>query len=230
MDLTLESAFSTGGLVGHLAYILLVASMLMRQMVLLRVLVIASALVAILYATVWLRDPVTLFWETTLVLVNIVQLLITWRSNRKARFTEEEQALITARFAGLGRHEARRLLDLGQWRDGAAGERLTEQDAPVPALVYLHRGSADILLAGHKVATCRAGNFIGEMSLVDDGLATATAVLAGPARLWALPGAAVARLRRDEERLSAALDLAITQDLKTKLISANQRSLRAAQQ
>ena len=47
MELTLESAFSTGGLVGHFAYMLLVISMLMRRMIWLRIFVILSALVAI---------------------------------------------------------------------------------------------------------------------------------------------------------------------------------------
>jgi len=50
VELTLESAFSTGGLVGHFAYMLLVLSMVMRRMIWLRILVILSALVAIAYA------------------------------------------------------------------------------------------------------------------------------------------------------------------------------------
>ena len=54
MELTLESAFSVGGLVGHTSYLLLVVSMLMRRMFWLRVFVIASAIVAITYDAVWL--------------------------------------------------------------------------------------------------------------------------------------------------------------------------------
>ncbi len=77
MDLTLKSAFLTGGMVGHLSYVLLVLSMVMRRMSLLRMLVIASAFVAITYDWFWLKDPVGVFWETLLVLVNIVQLSIT---------------------------------------------------------------------------------------------------------------------------------------------------------
>jgi hypothetical protein len=73
MDLTLESAFSTGGLVGHASYLLLVLSMMMRGMTLLRIFVILSAFVSILYDMVWLKDPVGVFWESMLVLVNIVQ-------------------------------------------------------------------------------------------------------------------------------------------------------------
>ena len=101
MELTLESAFSVGGLVGHASYLLLVVSMLMRTMFWLRILVIASACVAITYDAVWLKDPVGVFWETTLVLVNIVQIVILWRADRIARFTEEEQSFATTRLRGL---------------------------------------------------------------------------------------------------------------------------------
>lgn len=74
MELTLSSAFSPGAMVGHLAYLLLVASMLMRTLFALRLLVIASALVAIAYAAIWLNDPVSSFWEALLVVVNILQI------------------------------------------------------------------------------------------------------------------------------------------------------------
>ncbi|MEO1158958.1 MAG: cyclic nucleotide-binding domain-containing protein, partial [Pseudomonadota bacterium] len=74
MELTLESAFSTGGMVGHFAYLLLVVSMLMRRMFLLRIFVILSATIAIAYALFWLKDPIGVFWESLLVVVNAVQL------------------------------------------------------------------------------------------------------------------------------------------------------------
>lgn len=72
MELTIESALSPGGLVGHTSYLLLVVSMLMRRMWLLRILVIASSLVAITYDMVWLKDPVGVFWESLLVSVNVI--------------------------------------------------------------------------------------------------------------------------------------------------------------
>ena len=107
MELTLDSAFSTGGIVGHLAYVLLIASMLMRQMVWLRLLVIASALVGILYSIVWLSDPVSSFWETLLVTVNVVQLGITWRQNSRARFSARELSFTSRRLRGLAPGEQR---------------------------------------------------------------------------------------------------------------------------
>jgi hypothetical protein len=224
LDLTLESAFSTGGLVGHLAYLLLVLSMLMRSLFWLRVIVIASALTAILYAGIWLRDPVSLFWESALVVVNVVQITIEWRSNRKARFSPEEQAFVDARLQGLGRFEARRLLDLGRWVEAPVGQTLTVEGRPVPDLVYLVEGTVAIRVGGRRVATCSPGSFVGEMSLVGSDMASATAETETPARYWAIPTKTVTELREQNTRLAAALEVAIAHDLKSKIVAANLRS------
>lgn len=224
MDLTLASAFSFGGFVGHLAYLLLVLSMIMRSLFWLRIFVIASALTAILYAGIWLRDPVSLAWESMLVMVNVIQIALEWRNRRRARFSDEERVFLEARFPGLGPHEARRLLDLGSWRELDAGTRLTTQDSRVAQLVYLASGRVDVVVDGRSVATCNPGNFVGEMSLVDSGMASATTTVTEPGRAWCISAEQVERLRTGHDRLMAALELGIAQDLKAKILAANARA------
>ncbi len=108
MELTFASAFSQEGLLGHAAYVLLVLSMLMRTLLWLRLLVIVSATLGISYSAFILGDPVSTFWESCLVLVNIGQLLIThWRSLR-AQFSEAEQLFVDQHLPGLSRGERAR--------------------------------------------------------------------------------------------------------------------------
>lgn len=211
-------------MVGHLAYLLLVLSMTMRTLFWLRVLVIASALTAITYAAIWLNDPVSTFWESALVVVNVVQITIEWRANRRARFTAEEQGFIDARLQGLGRHEARKLLNLGSWIDAEPGTRLTDEGRPVTHLVYLVSGTVAVDVGGRRVATCAPGSFVGEMSLVDGGPASATTEVETPARYWAIPSRTVVTLRDQNPRLVAALEVAIAHDLKSKVIASNLRT------
>ena len=78
MELTITSALSGDGALGHLSFVLLIVSMLMRSMVWLRVLVIASALVGVCYSYLILTDPVGVFWEGLLIAVNLGQLGLTW--------------------------------------------------------------------------------------------------------------------------------------------------------
>ena len=57
MELTLASAFSQEGLLGHAAYVLLVLSMLMRTLLWLRLLVIASAILGDILRCLHPRRP-----------------------------------------------------------------------------------------------------------------------------------------------------------------------------
>ena len=83
MDLTADNLFSVGKLVGHLSYVLLVLSMMMRSMTWLRVIAVSAGLTSGAYGYFWLNDPVTVFWEAVFVLINLVQLLILAFENRK---------------------------------------------------------------------------------------------------------------------------------------------------
>jgi hypothetical protein len=221
MEMTLASALSPGGLVGHLAYLLLVVSMLMRSMVRLRILVIASSLTAILYAGVWLSDPVSVFWETLLVAVNIGQLGLIWLQNRQARFTDEESAFAETRLRGLSAGDTRALLDKGAWRSLARGEVLTREGQRPEALTYLSTGAAAITVADRTVALCGAGRYVGEMALIDDSEASATAVVEAPARVWQITAATLSDLRDRRPTLAAVIDAGIARDMRAKIRDAN---------
>ena len=63
--------FLTDGLVGHLSYIFLIVSSLMRRMMLLRLFLVASAVTGIAYDWIWLGNVVGVFWEGLLIAVNV---------------------------------------------------------------------------------------------------------------------------------------------------------------
>lgn len=221
MEMSLESALSTGGMVGHLSFLLLVISMMMRDMAWLRIFVILSACVAILYDLLWLQDPVGVFWQSVLVLVNIIQIGIMWINDHRASFSPEERALIAARLAGLSPGEARRLLDLGEWVQAPPGMELTREREPVTHLVYISSGTVQVEYDGRPVGICQAGNFVGEMSLVGDTMASATTTVTQSALCWQIETGMIRALRTSDPGLANALESGITQDLKAKVQSLN---------
>ncbi len=228
LELTLESALSPGGMVGHLSYLLLVISMLMRSLTTLRILVIASALAAITYDVVWLKDPVGVFWETLLVTVNVVQIALLWSANRRARFTEEESEFIARRLRRVSRADARRLINMGVWADGAVGTVLTTQGQPVENLIYLVDGRVDIYLDGKIVGTCRPGNFVGEMSVLDQAPASATAVVGRTSRYWLISSERLRKLQVANPEVAAALEVGIAHDLRRKILTTNASAVETA--
>lgn len=221
MELTLESALSPGGLVGHLSYILLITSMLMRSMIRLRIFVIGYAIVSIIYGAVWLKDPVSVFWESILVLVNVVQILREWLQEHRARFSPEEEDFVALRFPTLSRARARELLNLGFWMDGAPGTQLTTEGTPVEHVAYIAKGSVDIIHNEVKVGVCGPGNFIGEMSVLGHTSASATAIVADDARYWLIPAEKLRGLQDHAPELAGAFQAGIAQDLSTKVRSGN---------
>ncbi|MEL6702506.1 MAG: hypothetical protein AAFO58_12645, partial [Pseudomonadota bacterium] len=106
-DLLVEAFATPGKLVGHFAYVLLIASMLMREMRKLRILAIASGAVSAIYGYWFLGDLVTAFWEAMFTIVNAGQLAILEISNRKTRYSEEEAQFVAKAVPTLQRGEAR---------------------------------------------------------------------------------------------------------------------------
>ena len=60
-DFLIEQFATPGKLVGHLSYMLLVGSMLMRSMKWLRMIAISAGVVSAVYRFFWLKDFVTVF-------------------------------------------------------------------------------------------------------------------------------------------------------------------------
>ena len=154
-------------------------------------------------------------------MVNVVQITREWVSEHRARFSAEERKLIETRFQGLSKAEARQLLNLGFWVEGAPGTQLTTEGEPVEHVAYVSEGAFDIFHGGAKVGVCRPGNFIGEMSVLGHTAASATAVIAKQARYWLIPSETLLDLQAHAPKLASAFQAGIAQDLSTKVISTN---------
>lgn len=153
MELTLDSAFSVGGMDGHLAYVFQVLSMLMRSIVALRILFVVNVLLNIFYVTVWVHDPVRLFWESLLFVINIGQLALIWWQIWPAQFSDDEKVFAASRLRGLSRGQTRQLLTL-------EGERPLH-------LTSIASGNAGTDIVDRRIADCGSGHYIGEMSVLD---------------------------------------------------------------
>lgn len=223
MELTLESAMSTGALVGHLSYLLLVVSMIMRVMWVLRVLVILSAFAAIAYDMIWLKDPVGVFWESLLVLVNIVQLSVTYFQNRGQKFDTLESSFVHSAFPGLSNTLKRKILRHGEWEVVGVGTELTRAGEPVRHLIYLAEGEAEITVGGHVVGYCRTGDLIGELTVLSAKPATGTAITMGLTRCWTIPGDVLRKLVASNDEISQAVQACFHLSMLSKLVAANRQ-------
>ena len=224
----------------HLTCGLLVAAMLMNSLRALRLFALAAGVSAIAYFAVAGRGGPVLLWAGLFLLVTAVQLsLMHLRRRRLREMPPEERALLDDILRVEEPAHQRRLIGLLAWRDAEAGEVLIMQGqrdrVPVPAagvehvaarrdppLIYVARGTADILHDGKLVGVCGEGDFLGDMSMVSGESASATVAATGPMRIARIDRASLLEMGRTIPEVGAAFDRALNRGLVAKIVRMNQ--------
>ena len=146
-----------------------------------------------------------------------------WLRQQQVRFSAEEEALRREHFGGLNAIAARGLIDQGHWISAKRGEVLIRENQAAPSLFYLAEGQATIRRDGADVGRLSDGALIGEATVLDGTHATGTVVLAGNARLWFVPAAALRAYLAANPGIASALHEGFARALRGKLASANTR-------
>ena len=221
MQFSLPDVFGFEGVVRSISYFLLVIAMGMPNLFLLRIVAIASGVVALGLALFVTHDWVVSFWQGFFILMNAGQLFVT-RSRKFGRALNEEEQLFRAKAVPqLSPGQTRKLLTAGRWHDAEVGAALTRQNVSVTNLFFIARGEVDILVDGVSIATCGPGNLIGEIGISTGELATATAVCATPVRYLEFTPERLSRVLEGHTDLLAAVELAIQRSIREKLQTAN---------
>lgn len=217
----IEQFASPGKLVGHLSYVLLVASMMMRSMKWLRIIAVSAGIVSALYGYFFLKDFVTVFWEVVFVSVNLVQLLLLELNNRRARFSEDERRFVEIVVPDVEKAHARRLLKIAHWTEYETGTALTVEGKPVELLHFIVEGAVSIEKDGRIVGVCGHDDFVGEIGFMTGVGATATAIVANSVRCISFERAPFEALLRKDPALKHAFEASFNRALAGKLIKAN---------
>jgi CRP-like cAMP-binding protein len=168
-------------------------------------------------------NPFSAFVETSWVTISCIGILRHWFVTTYVRLSEEEGQVAAILLPGLKKDRAKRLLALGRFIDAPPELRLASEDAPIRDLSVVVRGHCRIERRGQVVALLRDGALVGELTYATGAPATATVVVAEPSRLFQIDcGALRGYLARNAD-VAAALETAITGDLRGKLAEATRR-------
>lgn len=205
----------------HWPYALLVISMLMRRMVWLRAIAIVAGVSRIIIRSTVLYDPVTVVWESALVLINVGQLLLIWWDKGQAHSNDDEALLATTILPGQSGRAVKRLMQLAIWRTVPEETVLLREGQPVTELLFVADGAARIEKGGVLVAVCSRGDFVGEMGFVSGNAATATVVADRPMRIARFDAADLKAHLNTDSDLRHALEASFNRNLIGKLSRAN---------
>lgn len=215
--------FETLGLyqvLGHASFILVATSFLLRDILLLRLVAIVAGFsgIAFAYGGLPTTNWIVIAWQCAFIAINAAWSFKLIRERRGIRFSEEEKELYQTMFRAFAPFEFMKLMRIARWSRAEPGTRLAEAGKAVPDLMLVYNGAVDVALADGGKRRLRDGAFVGELSFVRGGAASATVEAAEPTRYLAWSKPALQDLLKRNPAMRAAMQTVISQDLTKKLV------------
>ena len=206
-------------IVGHLSFGLTALSFLMRDILLLRLLAIVSGVLGLAYNYFLPEGPLWLviFWLFVFLLINLVRVVMLFLERRGVSFTEEERELYQTLFQNFAPVEFMKVMRLARWQDSAEDELLATENTPLDDLKLIYNGEVAVERQGQEIARAKDGTFIGEMSYIHGGDATATVRTVRPTRYLSWPQDELHKLLKRNPTMDVAMGTVFHMDLTQKL-------------
>jgi len=209
-----------GHLAGHLASILTMVAYLLKDILWLRLLTILSCFAGIAFNYFVPAEPLwsIIYWNLLFAVINIAQIAILIKERAGVRFTEEEKELHDTLFKNFAPFEFMKLMRIGKWMEAKEGDILAVEEQPINAVMLIYNGLVRVESHGKEVAQLRDGHFIGELSFITGGQASATVRALEPTRYITWPKSAVSKLLNRNPSMRMAMQSVLSTDLSKKLM------------
>lgn len=206
-------------IIGHISFIAIAASFLVRDILWLRVVSVFASLLAIIFNYFVPGGPIWLviWWSLVFILINFYNIVILLQARRGISFTAEEQEMYETVFQDFSPVEFMKLLRIGEWREVKSDQILIEEGKKVDNILFIYNGQAEVFYNGQQVNYLKDGAFIGEMELGKDKLAVATVKTTTPARILAWPVAEISQLLGRNPSMNSTIQTIFSADLIQKL-------------
>lgn len=207
-------------IVGHLAFFLTALSFALKDIVALRILAIISSCGAIIYNyfhPMGSPDWLPLSWCLVFALINIWRVYQMYAEQSKVSLSDIELEMLDTSFSNFNRVEFAKLIRSGQWETADINTTLTAQNEVPNKLYFIQNGTVAVIRDSKEIARTSDGTFIGEMSFVSNGNASATTITRTQTQLITWDRLSLERLLSRNPTLSILLKHSISVDLTKKI-------------
>jgi len=165
-------------ILGNLSYLLVACSFMVRDILLLRGLSIMASCCGIFYSSTVSDTPLwtPIIWSCVFISLNVYHISRLILENRGIEFNDKEQELYQTVFASLSPLEFKKLNDIAEWIQVPEGTKIVEKGQKMRDLYLIYSGVTDVVVDGKNVAQLKDGQYVGEMSFMTEGDATASVV------------------------------------------------------
>ncbi|MBV9211703.1 MAG: cyclic nucleotide-binding domain-containing protein [Acidobacteria bacterium] len=207
-------------LAAHAASILTAIAYLVKDILWLRLLTILACIAGIVFNYFLPQGPlwVVIHWNLLFLTINLVQVAIIIKERREVSFSEEEKELYETLFKNFAPFEFMKLLRIGQWLEAQQDEVLAIEQKELANLMLIYNGLVRVEAEGETLAQLKDGSFIGEMSFITGGTATATVKAVAPTRYLSWSKADLRQLFQRNPSMRFAMQTVISTDLTKKLM------------
>lgn len=171
---------------GHLAFLLVAVSLIVKDILWLRLISIGASMASIIFnyrglETHWL----VINWNLIFIGINAMRSGLLVRERMMVHFSDEERELYETVFKNFTPVEMMKFLRIGEWRSVAQNFVLSRQREPLDWVYLIYNGEAEVFVDEKKMAVLKDGDFIGEMSFTLGHAATATVVMTQDSKILA---------------------------------------------
>jgi len=202
----------------HFANVLSMVAWLVTDILWVRVIAVAGNIFSIVYY--WQHTDlyqVNIAWHTTYIAINLVQIGMLMYQRRPIKFSTNELALFKQAFVGLSPYEFKRLLEFVEWRKVEPQTTLATRGEQLDNIMIIVKGKADVMVERQKISELADGSFIGEMSFVHGGPATADVMSKTAIEMATWDKNVLSRFLRNNPSISSAWQVGMGLDLVHKL-------------
>ena len=206
------------------ANVLYLVSYTLHDILWLRVLTVAAALLLIPYyylqpSPLW----VPIEWNFVFIAINVYWIVRLILERRPVHLTAEEQRLRELSFPSLTPREALNLFKTGIWETLEPGMSLVEHDRAHSRFSVILTGTADVLVHGVKVEELGEGQFVGEIDTRADEAVDIDVMLRTRARVMCWDRAQLRGFLKGRPDVSLALERSVGLQLRERLDTAMPR-------
>jgi Cyclic nucleotide-binding domain len=213
-----------GDAAGHVSYLIIAISYWLTNIYWLRVTAVIGLCFEVAYFVI--VSGTTLYtgiaWDAVFIAINLFHLLRLTRERLRMHLASNDRDLLRTLFEGLDDSQIGMLLNSSSWHKVPAGERLTIEGTPVPALMLIAAGQVSVAVGDAIIARVGRGSFIGEMAFLTGGSASATVTTTHPTRVMKIEQTRLKTLLVIDNQIAAVLHRLLGADLAQKLRARNE--------